>query len=82
MEKSEKNELAQFIDKKKAKRTERKTINSSSLRQKYTKVMTFIKNWSYSFAKLMVFSYFVYKVEYQFMIIKRHIAKNGGIRSG
>lgn len=39
-----------------------------------------VKKWGYSLIKIAVFSYFVFRVEKQFSLMRNHIARNGGLR--
>ena len=75
------NELAQFLDNKNksAKRSGDKR-NSKGIKGSYAKIASLAKKWGYKIIKIALFSFFVYKVERQFSLMRNHIAKNGGLR--
>lgn len=50
------------------------------IKSKYVSLVNFIKKWSYTLLKMGAFVAFLYQVEMQFYLMRRHIAKNGGLR--
>lgn len=81
MDKGISNELAEYAERrnKSMKRGEKKST-SKGLKSQYAKLVGLVKKWGYSLVKVALFSYFVFRVEKQFSIMRNHISRNGGLR--